>query len=728
MIPSQPPSRVAFLTTSNDDVPMLMAVGYRAHPVLVWNALDLRIMGICEPGIENNGIDAMVFNPNPDIPALVVSYQDGSLCVFDYLEMELQSLKPDGYAHSLACSSNGRSLVTGSSQGLIEIFDFERENNGLITLVPIYRTNHPLDLTIRSITFSADGLRFLDVRGQQGRVWAPAALVRKSAGDVESSVVDSAEGDASSLLPPKSTGVVHCLGDPAITSPLRATMDGRYVVAGNSSGEVALFSTIDASLVAVLYQHARGASVVNITLGEARNMVISADDSGRILVAELSVPASKVSEMAKPQRARFIVDRRFGTAVARMLVNTSVDRLLVCGRYVDELWEIPSGKVLVDRPHPELSSATGGLAAQAVPPQPSASTASVSSVSSGRVDSGALLATAHPHSAFRHPATDDWFVLVTGDIVRIYAWSDFTEQTSPKGIRLERLSARDDLVSQSTGDPESGINWTTATVSYHVGPAFVTELIRPSASASPRLYLWLATEFNPSSGELVARPAAEPNLEAIGPAVLEVLGMVSPSTLVFLDANLWVCTTELQSVLMAPVSPQPSILPSPSRAIVGDFQPLGSPRTSSSRPLPPSRQSTFSIGSTTSPAPIVHARRHFFVLSEWQTAGTGGRLKCTLATSAMTPQDGISRGASPGGGRSRDVVVATGHHLVVVKGGFDFYENVSASQGPFTNGRHVLRLADGTGNQTAGFSMALGGGQYVWNVVSGSMHRRLLNR
>jgi len=692
MIPSQPPSRVAFLTTTNDEVPIIMAVGYRAHPVMVWNALDLRIMGVCDPGIENNGIDAMVFNPNPDIPALVVSYQDGSLCIFSYLEMELQTLKPGVYAHSLACSSDGRSLVTGSNQGLIEVFDFETENSGLITIVQIYRTSHPLDLTIRGITFSADGLRLIDVRGQQGRVWTPAALVRKSAGDVESSVVDSTSGDASSLLPPKSTGMVSCLGDSVITSPLRVTMDGAHVVVGNSSGEVTLFSTADALLVGVLYQHAHGASVVNITLGEARNMVISADDSGRILVAELSASMSKVSEMPKPQRARIVVDRRFGTAVVRMLVNTTINRLLVCGRHVDQLWEIPSGKVIVDRSHSEATGATSGSATQTVPIPASASSASMSIVSLGKVDSMAPLA-AHLHSAFRHPATDDWFVLTTGDIARIYNWSDFAEQTSPMGIRLERRTA-----SEPSEDSESGVNWATATVSYHVGPGFVTELIRPSASASPRLYLWPAAEFNPSSGALVARAATEPNLEAVSPAVLEVLGMTGPSTLVFLDANLWVCSTDLQSVI-GPTPPRSSSLPGPGRAIVGGFPPLGSARTSSSGSLPLSRRSTLSsLGSTTSPTPVVNARRHFFALSEWQTAVTGGRLNCTLSTSSTTPQD--ARGVLSGGGGSRDVVFATGHHLVIVKGGFDFYENVSASQASSTDS-----------------------GQYVWNIVSGSMHR-----
>jgi len=291
--PAIPPRRIAFLSSRNDDVPMLMAVGYRSHshPILVWNALELRVLGICDPGVSNNGIEAMVFNPNTDIPALIVCYQEGNVCVFDYATMELHTTKPNVFAASAACSSNGRSLVIGSNQGLIEIFDFKRANDGLISLVPIYRTSHPPDQTIQGITFSRDGLQLVDIRGRQGRVWAPAALVRKNVGDVESSTVDSAPGDAN-LLSSRHPGVVHSQGETAITTPLRATSDGRFILAGNSRGEVAAYYTADASLAAILYQHTQGTSVVDLVLVEARGIFISADDSGRILVAELSIPLS----------------------------------------------------------------------------------------------------------------------------------------------------------------------------------------------------------------------------------------------------------------------------------------------------------------------------------------------------------------------------------------------------------------------------------------------------
>ncbi|KAK0619028.1 hypothetical protein B0T14DRAFT_495874 [Immersiella caudata] len=729
IIPSQPPGRVAFLTTNNDDVPMIMAVGYRSHPILVWNALDLQIIGICDPGIENNGIDAIVFNPNPGIPALVVSYQDGNLCVFDYLDMNLQMLMPHVYAHSVACSPDGRSLVTGSNQGLIEVFDFDRGTDGLIALVPIYRSSHPLDQTIRGITFSTDGLRLIDIRGRQGRVWAPALLVRKSDSDFESSVVDSAPGDASSLLPPKPTGpagVIHSSGDPTITSPLKATLDGRYIVAGNSSGDVALYSTVDASLVAVLFQHARGASVIDITLGEPRNLIVSADDSGRILVAELSAPiSSTISEVPKAQRAHIILDRRFGTAVARMLTNTCIDRLLVCGRHVDELWEIPSGKVLAERPHPDVLSTTGASAEQQVSQLPSTSSTSVLTTSSRRHNSGVSLGT-HCHSAFQHPATEDWFILTTGETAHVYAWSDFMEQTPAEGIRLERQPVWTDAASKPSDGSESDINWQIATVSYHPGPGFIIEVLRPSASSSPSLYLWKAADINPTLRTTVARPAVESNLEAISPAVLEVLGMSGPSTLVFLDTNLWVCSTELHSVAMPPAfTPSSSSTLFPGRGMggAGGFRSLASARTSPSKPPPPPRQSMLSLAQTSSP-PAVHARRHFFALSEWQREGTRGRLNCTLAIGLATPLDG--RPTSLGRGVARDVVFATGHHLVVVKGGFDFHENLRAARGPLGDYRSSLQAVDGVSSSASPPSS--GGGQYIWDVVSGNMQRKVLNR
>ncbi|KAK3312544.1 hypothetical protein B0H66DRAFT_644720 [Apodospora peruviana] len=729
VIPSQPPSRTAFLTTTDS---VLLAVGYRSHPVLIWNALELELLGICDPSVDNNGINCMVFNPNLDIPVLVVSYQDGSLCIFDYLTMELRFMLPEMYANIIACSQDGRSLVTGSNQGLIEVFDFERGYDGDTTLTPIYRTSHPLDDAIRGIAFSADGSRFVDVRGRQGRVWAPAALVRKSSSEGGSSVVESAPaGDVLSLLTPKPTGMLESLEDPEITSSLVATTSGAFVVAGKRSGEVVLFSTADAKQLSVLYQHGQGASVLSIALGESQNLVISADDSGRVLMMELDLPLdSRPAAMPISKGAHILLDRRFGGTVTGLLSNPTADRLLVSGRHSDELWAIPSGTIVGETRQLQVNVGSGMDTQERDLPAPS---------------------TKPNGLPFRHPSDSRWFVVVLGDIARVFSWSDFTEVTPAEGLHLQRVSTTTQTASSSqeayagaesvpedlwpTGPQNNiGINWETATATYHVGPGFVIELLRPSLSLPPCLYLWSAAGLTPSSSSSrsTARSASEPGLVAVGPALSDIVGIVGQSTLVFLDVNLWVCSTELQSVALNAARPT-----------------IGTPRSGGSGSAPSStsssrRSSAWSTSSlpTAAMTTTAHARRHFFALSEWRSAtGAGPNMRCTLATSKKTPS-----GRSGSVSSSRDVVFANSHGIVVVKGGLEFSESVNAvpisdgfSLGVVGGGSNKNnRLMNGTfpvilngGQQVTGppGGGGGGGGRYhdVWSVVAGSMHRRSSN-
>jgi hypothetical protein len=89
---SQPPSRVVFSSFSTEDK-ILMAVGYRSHPVSVWSSLDVQKLGECE-NVNTNGVLDMTFNPNPEINALVMSYANGELCVYNYLTMLLDVKRP----------------------------------------------------------------------------------------------------------------------------------------------------------------------------------------------------------------------------------------------------------------------------------------------------------------------------------------------------------------------------------------------------------------------------------------------------------------------------------------------------------------------------------------------------------------------------------------------------------------------------------------------------------
>jgi WD40 repeat protein len=159
--------RVAFSFFSTDEN-VLMAVGYRSLPVSVCSPLELQQLGECGNG-NANGILDMTFNPNSDINALILSYANGDLCVYNYATMDLDMKKPRVYSTSLAYSQDGRTLVTGSSQGMIQVFEFDLSRNGGIILIPIYRVRASSS-GISSVAFNADGLRFVGISRRQCQV------------------------------------------------------------------------------------------------------------------------------------------------------------------------------------------------------------------------------------------------------------------------------------------------------------------------------------------------------------------------------------------------------------------------------------------------------------------------------------------------------------------------------------------------------------------------------
>ncbi|KAI0378271.1 hypothetical protein F5Y04DRAFT_152464 [Hypomontagnella monticulosa] len=603
-IPDQPPSRAAFCTAGET---VLLAVGYRNYPILIWNALELELLGQCATE-ESNGIDDMTFNPNPEIAALVVSYSDGSLCLFDYSTMALTFTRPNAFANSVACSPSGRSLVTGSTRGIIEVFEFDQDNTGNVVLTLIYGINGFED-SIRSVAFSADSLHFIDLHGRQCRMWAPTALMQKD-NELES-ISDTLP------LPPRIVGMHEDSEDPEITSVPAVSTKGSYVIVGKSNGEVSAFSAIDGKELGVLYKHGRGVSVVNVALGEARNFLVSTDDSGRVLVAELTTSLPTSSSAQQSPIARIILNKRFDTVIVNLLINKSAERLLISGRNVDELWDLPSGRVLGS-----ISHSVGG----AVPMTLSQQVASLS-----------LKGKSTAIGAFQHPTNEAWVVLMLADTVRIFCWSDFKELTTIDDIHLQRPATS---VEAPLGTPLAAPRIpTTRSSSYFSGQDFVLEVLQASPHAPPRLYVWPSSSFDPTAtleGRQNPLPR-EVNLDIIGAAVLSVFGIVGRSTVLFIDVNLWVYSMELRPTQVAPHTPT-------------SFSTTGNGIAQNK------------LESTARPILPLFIRRHFFALSEWRTAG--GELRCAIAQRTGGP----------------DFVFTNRQGIVIVQGGLELSEVIAANQ------------------------------------------------
>ncbi|KAI1177574.1 hypothetical protein F4777DRAFT_541485 [Nemania sp. FL0916] len=468
-IPDQPPNKAAFAPELG-----LLAIGYRSHPILIVDTGSGALLGLCN-SVKSNGIDAMVFNPNTDVSALVVSNTDGDLLVFDPHTTELRYQRSNVCAHALACSTDGKSLVTGNSRGTIEVYDFDGPESTSLSL--IYRINSHEE-GVRSVIFSDDGLRLIDCRESQARVWEPAILVQKDV-DVGS------QSDISSqvTLSPRTFGTLEGPSNPEITS-IVCHSDGERVICGKTSGEVALYSVADGQEMNVLYGHTRGTSVVAIAMVEHHRTVVSADEAGRILMADISGGL----------HTKLITDRRFNSAVFGLLANPENDRLLVMGKEKDELWELPSGKVISTRTPDE-----NGL-----------------------------------RSIIVHPQAPNAFIMFTATVARIFDWSDFKELTPGKGLPVHR-----DGLSSGKG--------TFVNATYH-GSTPVVEAVKSIGETSgTHLFCWDIV----SSDSIADTRILGSKIGLLTPVLRDVIAVVG-STLIFIDRDMWICSLDLNTFNSAP--------------------------------------------------------------------------------------------------------------------------------------------------------------------------------
>ena len=370
----------------------LLAVSYRGRPILLYdleseiffgNCVRERGLNRCDP--ENHyPIVAMAFNPNPEGYLLVVSYGDGELTIYDPWTLEVRHRSLHMNAHTLACSPDGRTLVTGSSSGTIQVFDFDGVAGETLTL--IYRIN-AYEEGIKSLTFSNDSLRFIDIRGSQCRVWEPLVLVRKDIGDCDESDIS----DPNTMMV-KSITLVEEEMRAEITAMV-CHPDGEVVFCGREDGSVSVVLTEDAQDCGVLYSHCANVTVTSVAWGQRNSILASVDESSRIIIRRILKNQSGWSG------TEILADKRCTGSIVGLLFNPSSDRLLVSGTVSDELWTI-NGQKIGSRTYEHQNH----------------------------------------RRAVSHPSHSDNFVLLGPDVAHIFNWEDFTDVTGPDGTRLDRIS------------------------------------------------------------------------------------------------------------------------------------------------------------------------------------------------------------------------------------------------------------------------------------------------
>ncbi|MCJ1401865.1 hypothetical protein MMC11_005082 [Xylographa trunciseda] len=364
----------------------LLAVIYRGQDILLWDLErdSLHDIYCKETGarvhgrerISTPGVTGLVFSLAPNTSLLAASYADGDLVLFDTSEGTVRAVTLAN-AQTLASSPDGRTLASGNSSGVIQLFDFE-------TLKLLYRINSE-EYGIQDLVFSENSHRLLDIRGSQCRVWDPTVLVRQDI-DEENSDTVSVSTIAQEVSLARSENAI------LITS-LACYKSENIYFCGKEDGSVYLYETKSAQQISKVFSCAHGITILSLFLEEQSQVLSSVDSSSRVM-------AHKLTRRQKGwEAAEVLFDHRAGVAVHQVLSNSTSTRLLVCTAEKDILWSIGTSGNTVIR---ELFW--------------------------------------QDRVAYRwaqHPAQQDQLILIMKNVAHLYDWQTLQRLTRNEGILLE---------------------------------------------------------------------------------------------------------------------------------------------------------------------------------------------------------------------------------------------------------------------------------------------------
>ncbi|KAL1595199.1 hypothetical protein SLS60_009887 [Paraconiothyrium brasiliense] len=297
----------------------MLAIASPGRPIILWSVDDDDYYGTCGKKLANGEtskhlVTALVFNPNPALELLAVSYLDGELVLLDPFNDEtLETVRAN--CPKLAASPDGRLIAGAAGAGTIDVYGFESLNL-------IYRVKSS-NLYVKQVEFSRDSLHFVDIRGSQCNVWEPAALRRASIvwdrNDTPASFIES-----------------HGLNPKAKVTALVLLTGQKHIVCGKHDGSVALYDVASASETTQLYRHK--SKVHLLASWKPNGAIISVDESNSVIA--WSMPAvtkgAPVQDTPGEEIFSFRLDSR--NTITQLLPSVDNERFIISTRDSDHLW------------------------------------------------------------------------------------------------------------------------------------------------------------------------------------------------------------------------------------------------------------------------------------------------------------------------------------------------------------------------------------------------------
>ncbi|KAK4038406.1 hypothetical protein C8A01DRAFT_47974 [Parachaetomium inaequale] len=508
------PSCVAF----NSDCTQI-AVSYSRFPVSIWTVHPANMVARLRNRSEHERRLMVSHTGNSQ----VAWHPSGTqvLCVYgkafkwNFEDDTYEEVKDQtgGDPHGLACSPDGRVFMTVNARGTIMIYDFSS-----MLLIHMLSTEG----STAQICFSPDSLRFYDLRGSYCNIWEPSCLLQladeasEQVSDTET-VTDRFWSDTdetlyTAILPPVSAS--HVQTRPAITAiePGQAS-NGLLIAHGNYDGSINVYDTlgkqkheirkIDFRMTVERFawspKHNRLAYSLDNGATAVTTMASDLDSSGERVLADEVIYSDKNSHT-----------ERWRTH--RLLFHGTGNRLLISGKNKCQVLGLPDGVVLAEQQRAEDDE---------------------------------------PRDWQQHPFQAKHLLCFTANSVTAFSW-DTLEPTTAISL---------DLSSSTAGTDSDQPHVTIDTILDNHSPKYlllrtattVLGLPRYSFVALSATEIYLRTANAPESPPLVnsgpdqtASIKPLPLPPSLTNRITHALGILPDGRLVFLDRQLWVCTTPLQ--------------------------------------------------------------------------------------------------------------------------------------------------------------------------------------
>lgn len=296
-----------------------VALGYRGHPVTVWELEGPELVGRClrvfDSSTQSNASHAWGevtrLSWHPYTGEVIGLYLEGVIFRWHPYHDETQEVHAG--ANSFAVSQDAKCLATGDPNGIVKLFSMAD-----FSLVYQFASQDP----VFDLCFAPDSRRLYDVRGSHSNVWEPNALIRLS-----ESTEASDDGLSVRNLGSQSTMLRNMPGKIDPVAALATQPSGRLYCSGTESGLIEIFEAGYGN-IGELRRSKGFMGIDHVVWSNDGRLVAFADLCGRLFVKSVLHSAGSGASLTVEAKLQMTMDVTEG-AIRQIMFHPDSDRLLV---------------------------------------------------------------------------------------------------------------------------------------------------------------------------------------------------------------------------------------------------------------------------------------------------------------------------------------------------------------------------------------------------------------